>query len=83
MSSEAGYSGMGLKRLDNITYGGNRNIKVSLAAMSSEAGYSGMGLKRLDNITYGGNRNIKVSGDGLAALRLSTLGYNLVSDLLR
>ena len=32
---------------------------------------------------YSGHRNIKVSGDGLVALRLSILGYNLVSDLLR
>ena len=42
-----------------------------------------MGLKLPDNIVYGGHRNIKVSGDGLVALRLSMLGYNLVSDLLR
>ena len=42
-----------------------------------------MGLKIPDNIVYGGHRNIKVSGDGLVALRLSMLGYNLVSDLLR
>ena len=42
-----------------------------------------MGLKLPDNTAYGGHRNIKVSGDGLAALRLSMLGYNLVSDLLR
>ena len=34
-------------------------------------------------MAYGGHRNIKVSGDGLVALRLSMLGYNLVSDLLR
>ena len=32
---------------------------------------------------YGGHRNIKLSGDGLVALRLSMLVYNLVSDLLR
>jgi hypothetical protein len=42
-----------------------------------------MGLKLLDNLTYGGNRNIKFPGDGLLTLRLSILGYNLVSDLLR
>ena len=42
-----------------------------------------MGLKLSDNIVYGGHRIIKVSGDGLAALRLPVLGYNLVSDLLR
>ena len=42
-----------------------------------------MGLKLPDNIAYGGHRNIKVSGDGLLVLRLSMLGYNLVSDLLR
>ena len=42
-----------------------------------------MGLKLPDNIAYGGHRNIKVSGDGLVALRLSMLGYNVVSDLLR
>ena len=42
-----------------------------------------MGLKLPDNIAYRGHRNIKVSGDGLVALRLSMLGYNLVSDLLR
>ena len=32
---------------------------------------------------YGGHRNIKVSVDGLVTLRLSMLGYNLVSDLLK
>ena len=48
-----------------------------------EVGYSAMGLKLPDNIVYGGHRNIKVSGDRRAALRLSMLGYNLVSDLLR
>ena len=42
-----------------------------------------MGLKLPDNIMYSGHRNIKVSGDGLVAWRLSMLGYNLVSDLLR
>ena len=42
-----------------------------------------MGLKLPGNIAYGGHRNIKVSGDGLVDLRLSMLGYNLVSDLLR
>ena len=42
-----------------------------------------MGLKLPDNIAYGGHRTIKVSGDGLVALKLSMLGYNLVSDLLR
>ena len=42
-----------------------------------------MGLKLPDNILYGGHRNIEVSGDGLVALRLSVLGYNLVSDLFR
>jgi len=42
-----------------------------------------MGVKLPDNVAYGGHRNIKVSGDGLVALRLSMLGYNLVSDLLR
>ena len=46
-----------------------------------EVGNSAMGLKLPDNITYSGYRNIKVSGDGLLVLRLSTLGYNLVSDL--
>ena len=51
--------------------------------MSREVGYSAMGLKLPDNIVYGGHRNIKVSGDGLVALRLSVLGYNLVSDILR
>ena len=40
-----------------------------------------MGLKFPDKIAYGGHRNIKDSGDGLVALRLSMLGYNLVSDL--
>ena len=59
------------------------SIKLSLAATSREVGYSAMGLKLRDNIVYGGHRNIKVSGDGLLALRLSMLGYNLVSDLLR
>ena len=52
-------------------------------ATSREVGYSAMGLKLSDNIAYGGHRNIKVSGDGLVALRLSMLGYNLVYDLLR
>ena len=42
-----------------------------------------MCLKLPNNIAYGGRRNIKLSGDGLVALRLSMLGYNLVSDLLR
>ena len=51
--------------------------------MSREVGSSAMGLKLPDNIVYGGHRNIKVSGDGLVALRLSVLGYNLVSNLLR
>ena len=58
-------------------------MEFSLAATSREVGYSAMGLKLPDNIVYGGHRNIKVSGDGLVALRLSMLGYNLVSDLLR
>ena len=40
-----------------------------------------MGLKLPDNIVYGGHRNIQVSGDGLVALRLSMLGYNVASDL--
>ena len=40
-----------------------------------------MDLKHPDNIAYGGHRNIKVSGDGLVTLRLSMLGYNIVSDL--
>ena len=44
---------------------------------------SATAFKLPDNIAYGGYRNIKVSGDGLVALRLSMLGYNLVSDLLR
>ena len=57
------------------------SIKFSLAATSREVGHSAMSLKRPDNIAYGGHRNIKVSG--LVALRLSMLGYNLVSDLLR
>ena len=51
--------------------------------MSREVGYSAMGLKLPDNIVCGGYRNIKVSVDGLVSLRLSMLGYNLVSDLLR
>ena len=42
-----------------------------------------MGLNLPDNIVYGGHRNTKISGDGLVALRLSMLGYNHVSDLLR
>ena len=42
-----------------------------------------MRLKRLDNIAHSGHRNTKVSGDGHVALRLSMLGYNLLSDLLR
>jgi len=42
-----------------------------------------MGLKLPDHIAYGGHINTKVSGDGLVALRLSMLGYNLVSDFLR
>ena len=42
-----------------------------------------MGLKLLDNIAYSGHRTIKVSGDGLVALRLSMIGYNLVSVVLR
>uniref|UniRef100_UPI00358E540D mitogen-activated protein kinase kinase kinase kinase 4-like n=1 Tax=Myxine glutinosa TaxID=7769 RepID=UPI00358E540D len=42
-----------------------------------------MGLKLPDNIAYGGHRTIKVYGDGFVALRLSILGYNLESDLLR
>ena len=42
-----------------------------------------MGLKLPGDIAFGGHRNIKVSGDGRVALRLSMLGYNLVSDLLR
>ena len=42
-----------------------------------------MGLKLPDNIAYGGHRNIKVAGDGLVVLRLSRLGFNLVSDLIR
>ena len=50
---------------------------------SREVSYSAMGLELPDNIAYGGHRNIKVSGDGLVALRLSMLGSNLVSDLLR
>ena len=56
--------------------------KFSLAATSREVGYSAMGLKLPDNIVYGGHRNIKVSRDGLVALRLSMLGYNLRSNLL-
>ena len=59
------------------------SIKFSLAATSREVGYSAMGLKLPDNIAYGGHRNIKVPGDGRVPLRLSMLGYNLVSDLLR
>ena len=55
----------------------------SLAATSREFGYSAMGLKLPDTIAYGGHRNIKISTDGLVALRLSRLGYNLVSDVLR
>ena len=51
--------------------------------MSREVGYSAVGLKLPDNIVYGGHRNIKVSGDGLVVLRLSMLGYNVVSDLFR
>ena len=58
-------------------------MMLSLVATSSEVDYSVMGLKLPDNIAYGAHRNIKVSGDGLVALRLSMLGYNLVSDLLR
>ena len=42
-----------------------------------------MGLKLPDIIVYSGHRNINVSGDGLVALRLSMLGDNLVSDLLK
>ena len=42
-----------------------------------------MGLELPDNIAYSRHSNIKVSGDGLVALRLSMLGCNLVSDLLR
>ena len=42
-----------------------------------------MGLILPDNVAYGAHRNIKVFGDGLVALRLSMLGYNLMSDLLR
>ena len=59
------------------------SIKFSLAATSRDVGYRAMGLILPDNIAYGGHRSIKVSGDGLVALRLSMLGYNLVSDLLR
>ena len=59
------------------------SMKFSLAATSREVGYSTMGLKPPDNIAYGGHRNIKVPGDGRVPLRLSMLGYNLVSDLLR
>ena len=40
-----------------------------------------MALKLPDNVVYGGHRNNKVSGDGLGALSLSMLDYNLVSDL--
>ena len=50
---------------------------------SREVGCSAMGLKLPDNIVDGGHRSINVSGDGLVAMRLSMLGYNLVSDLLR
>ena len=50
---------------------------------SREVGYSAMGLKLPDNIAYGGYRNIKVSEDGLVTLRLSMLGYNIVSELFR
>ena len=60
-----------------------QSIKFSLAAMSKEVGYSAMGLKLHENIAYGRHSNIKVSGDGLVALRLSRLGYNLMSDILR
>ena len=42
-----------------------------------------MGLKLPDNIAYSGHGNIKVPRDGLVALRLSMLDYNLVSDLLK
>ena len=58
-------------------------IKFSLAAMFRGIGYSAISLKLPDNIVYGGHMNIKVTGDGLVALRLSMLGYNLVSDLLK
>ena len=58
-------------------------VNTSLAASSREVGYSTMRLKRLDNIAHSGHRNTKVSGDGHVALRLSMLGYNLLSDLLR
>ena len=58
-------------------------IKFSLEATSREVGDSALGLELPDNIVYDGHRNIKVSNDGLVALRLSMLGDNLVSDLLR
>ena len=59
------------------------SIKFSLAVTAREVGYSAMGLKISDNIAYSGHRNIKVSGNGLVALRLSMLGNNLESDLLK
>jgi len=49
-------------------------------ATSSKVGYSAMSIKLLDNIMCDENRNIEVYGDVLVALRLSMLGYNLVSD---
>ena len=58
-------------------------IKSTLAATSREVSDSAMGLKLPDNTAYGGHRNMKVSGAGLVALRLSMLGYNFVSELLR
>ena len=70
-----------LHHLDNPSL--QFSIKFSLAATSREFGYSATSLKNPDNIACSGHRNIKVSGDGLVALRLSMLGYDLVSDLLR
>ncbi len=48
-------------------------------ASDSEVGYCAMGLKLNDNIMYGGNSSIMVFGDVFVALRLSMLGYDLVS----
>ena len=56
--------------------------QLFLVTTSGEVGYSAMGLKLPDNIVYGGHRKVtKVSADGFVALRLSMIGYNLVSDL--
>uniref|UniRef100_UPI0035902BE8 EH domain-binding protein 1-like n=1 Tax=Myxine glutinosa TaxID=7769 RepID=UPI0035902BE8 len=71
-----------IEERDKLTFLAEED-KFSFATTSWDVGYSAMGLKLPDNIVYGAHMSIKVSEDGLVVLRLSMLGYNLLSDILR